>query len=58
MPKNARPAGVVVTGVDIPFFSLVSLLVKLAIASVPAAIIVAIAYFLGAAMVLRFAGGH
>lgn len=38
-------AGVVLTGVRIPFFSLVGFLVKLSLAAIPAAIILALIYF-------------
>lgn len=43
-PDNFHRSEVVVTGVTIPFFDLMWLLVKLALASIPAAIIIAIIY--------------
>lgn len=45
---------IVITGINIPFISLVGLLVKLAIAAVPAAIIVSIIWMVMAAI---FVGG-
>ena len=46
-------AGVKITGINIPFFDLVTLLVKLAIAAIPAIIIVSIFW----AMIVGFLTG-
>ena len=52
--KRASAAqGVVITGIDIPFFDLVTFMVKAAIAAVPAAVIVTIFW----TIVAGFLGG-
>ena len=49
--SNPEPVQrVIVTGIDVPFISLVALLVKLAIAAVPAAIIVSVIWMVVAAV--------
>jgi hypothetical protein len=48
---------VIVVDIDIPFGRLVSILVKVAIAAVPAAIIVAIFWFILAAFIAGVFGG-
>lgn len=53
-PDFAPATEVKITGVAIPFWDLVRLLVKIAIASIPAAIIVSVLYFLIASVL--FAG--
>lgn len=49
--ESASANGVVITGLDIPFGTLVGFMVKLALAAIPAAIIFALIYSLIAALV-------
>jgi hypothetical protein len=42
MEEPKKPQGVILVGLDIPFGHLVSLLIEIAVASIPAAIILAI----------------
>lgn len=52
--KKATPSNhVVITGINIPFVSLVSLMVKLALASIPAGLILIIIYGIFAAALLH-----
>jgi hypothetical protein len=37
--QSGKPAGVVITGIDIPFWHLVALFVKIALAAIPALVI-------------------
>ena len=55
-PDFAPAAEVKITGVAIPFWDLVRLLVKIAIASIPAAVIVTVAYFLIGMLVMTGTG--
>ena len=54
-PTPARPAGVVITGIEIGVLDLMMLLIKLAIASIPAAIILTIigAFLFGILVAIR-----
>ena len=43
-PKKKLNDGIIITGIKIPFFSLVWLLVEIALAAIPASIIIGIIY--------------
>ena len=54
---NSDKGDVVVSGIDIPFMDLVSLLIKLALASIPAAFILGfIGFLVGLLFTLVFGG--
>ena len=54
---NSNQGAVVVSGVDIPFLDLVGLLIKLALASIPATVILGIIFFgVGLMMTAVFGG--
>jgi hypothetical protein len=52
MDERTKPSEIVITDVKIPMRSLIVLMVTLAIAAIPAAIIIAILYFVAAGIFL------
>jgi hypothetical protein len=48
-PQQVKPTEVRIVDVDIPMGSLILLIIKVAIAAIPAAVIVGVIYFFGAA---------